>query len=226
MGYYLAKKIRGVMENSIHKKDPRCFFDKQEFPWHQELESSYPAIRKECESILPQLSSITNFDAVLPNQRALHHKDQWKSFFLMANKEFVPKHREICPETCKALQQIPGVLNAFYSILAPGVDIKPHRGPYSGMLRCHLGLIIPEGEVYLIVNDQKAQWHEGECLFFDDSFQHSAKNDSNSIRVVLFIDFVRPLNQPLRLINKMMMGLFFASGTAKAAKQYINDNQL
>ena len=32
---------------------------------------------------------------------------------------------------------------AFFSILAPGKHLPPHRGPYKGVMRYHLGLLIP-----------------------------------------------------------------------------------
>ena len=32
------------------------------------------------------------------------------------------------------------MMTAFFSILAPGKHIPPHRGPYKGLLRYHLGL--------------------------------------------------------------------------------------
>ena len=31
-----------------------------------------------------------------------------------------------------------------FSILEPGKHLPPHRGPYNGVLRLHLGLIVPE----------------------------------------------------------------------------------
>jgi aspartyl/asparaginyl beta-hydroxylase (cupin superfamily) len=33
---------------------------------------------------------------------------------------------------------------AFFSILAPGKHLPAHRGPYKGVMRYHLGLLIPE----------------------------------------------------------------------------------
>jgi len=32
---------------------------------------------------------------------------------------------------------------AFFSILAPGKHLPAHRGPYKGVMRYHLGLLIP-----------------------------------------------------------------------------------
>ena len=50
------------------------------------------------------------------------------------------------PETVRLLHRIPGMKSAMFSILAPRKYIAPHRGPYKGVLRYHLGLIIPGPE--------------------------------------------------------------------------------
>lgn len=41
-------------------------------------------------------------------------------------------------------------------------------------------------------------------MFFDDSYVHEVWNDSDSPRVVLFVDFLRPLPFPLSLLNRMI----------------------
>jgi ornithine lipid ester-linked acyl 2-hydroxylase len=48
-----------------------------------------------------------------------------------------------CPHTAALLETIPGVVTAFFSILSPHKHIPPHRGPYRGVVRCHLGLMVP-----------------------------------------------------------------------------------
>jgi len=41
----------------------------------------------------------------------------------------------------------------------------------------------------------------GASLVFDDTYQHEAWNDTDETRVVLFVDVVRPLRQPMRAVN-------------------------
>ena len=45
----------------------------------------------------------------------------------------------------------------------------------------------------------------GEKLVFDDSHPHEVWNDSDSQRVVLFVDVMRPLFFPLSLLNRLMI---------------------
>lgn len=48
-----------------------------------------------------------------------------------------------CPRTMELLRKVPGAKTAFFSILSPHMHIPAHCGPYKGVIRCHLGLIVP-----------------------------------------------------------------------------------
>jgi aspartyl/asparaginyl beta-hydroxylase (cupin superfamily) len=94
-----------------------------------------------------------------------------------------------------------------YSILEPGKRLRPHRGPYNGLLRCHLGLIIPDDGTTsgLRVDDKIYSWKVGRSLVFDDTYDHEVWNDSNEQRVVLFVDFERPLRFPINYLNRLLL---------------------
>ena len=81
-----------------------------------------------------------------------------------------------------------------FSILEPGKHLPPHRGPYNGVLRLHLGLIVPEPreQLGIRVENQVYRWQEGEAVIFDDAYEHEAWNKTPQTRVVLFVDFVKP----------------------------------
>ena len=96
---------------------------------------------------------------------------------------------------------------AMFSILSPGKYIPPHRGPYKGVLRYHLGLMVPEPEGICRIrlgNDIRA-WKEGKSLIFDDSHEHEVWNDSDSYRVVLFVNFARPTVFPFSMVNRSIL---------------------
>jgi aspartyl/asparaginyl beta-hydroxylase (cupin superfamily) len=100
-----------------------------------------------------------------------------------------------CPATAAVLRAIPGVITGFFSILGPGKRLPPHYGPYRGVLRHHLALIVPEPleKCGIRVDDQTRHWTEGQSLVFDDTYEHEAWNDTDGERVVLFLDIKRPL---------------------------------
>src|SRR5438445_9608768 len=119
----------------------------------------------------------------------------------------------MCPRTAALMREIPGMTTAMFSILSPRKHILDHRGPYKGVIRYHLGLIVPkEKEACRIrVGDTIAHWEEGKSLFFDDTFPHEVWNDTDSMRVVLFMDILRPLPAPVALLNDLIIRIIAAS---------------
>jgi aspartate beta-hydroxylase len=114
-------------------------------------------------------------------------------------------NRALCPETSHAIDQVPNVIQAFFSILEPGKSIPEHEGPYRGYLRYHLGLIVPaENPPKLIVNGQDHYWQEAEAALFDDSWPHSVVNHSSETRAVLIIDIRRPFPPVPDLVNRFL----------------------
>ena len=106
--------------------------------------------------------------------------------------------------------------SAFYSIMLPNKHLPPHEGPYAGVLRYHLGLIVPDTERCRIrVGSCVEHWREGGSLIFDDTLEHEVWNDADNIRVVLFVDIARPLPFPLALLNEGMMWLIARSSLVR-----------
>ncbi len=118
------------------------------------------------------------------------------------------------------LRAIPGLTPGFFSILGPGKRLPPHHGPYRGVLRHHLALVVPKpaDAAGIRVGDQVRHWREGASLVFDDTYQHEAWNDTDGHRVVLFLDIVRPLRRPLSWLNALVIWAVARSPFVKAAR--------
>jgi beta-hydroxylase len=203
--------VRHILEYLIAngtRDGHKAFFDVRDFAWAAELESKWRVIRGELDAVLVHRDRIPNFQDLSEDQSVLTEGDQWKTFFLFGYGHRVEQNIARCPNTARLLQKIPGLKTAMFSILAPGKHIPPHRGLYNGVLRYHLGLLIPppENSCRISVKNEVRSWAEGKSLIFDDSHMHEAWNDSNSVRVVLFVDFVRPLPFPLSILNRIMIG--------------------
>jgi ornithine lipid ester-linked acyl 2-hydroxylase len=183
------------------------FFETDAFPWVREVEAKWTTIRKELDVLLEHKEQIPNLQDISPEQSSVASGESWKTFFLYGFGHKIEKNCACCPETAHIVSKIPGLKMAMFSILAPKSHIPPHRGPYRGLLRYHLGLIIPPpvSNCRLRVADEIRSWQEGRSLIFDDSFDHEAWNDSDRHRVVLFVDFVRPLPISLSLMNHLMI---------------------
>lgn len=132
---------------------------------------------------------------------------QWKTFMLMGYGLRSRRNLERCPATARALRHIPGLRTAFFSILEPGKRLPPHRGPYNGVLRLHLGLIVPEPRehCWIRVDNERRHWAPGEVLVFDDALEHEVHNDTEGVRVVLFVDFLRPCRGPIGWLNRLLV---------------------
>jgi len=181
------------------------FFDPEAFPWTRFVGSYYPIIREEMERVLAT-KEIPNFQDICPAQSVNSTDDGWKTFFLYAYGQRMKSNCAYCPHTDYVLSKIPGMKTAFFSILAPGKRLPMHRGPYKGVLRYHLGLQCPPAQLSGIkVGDEIRSWQEGESLIFDDTHFHRAWNLSSEPRVILFVDFLRPLPFPLNLINRAVV---------------------
>lgn len=202
--------IRQLTEKAIavlSRDGKRTFFDPSPFPWVARVEAEWRTIRAELDTLLVHRDKIPNFQDISEDQKILTEGEQWKTFFFYAYGHKAEQNCARCPETARLLQCIPGMKTAMFSILAPKKHIPGHRGPYKGVLRYHLGLIIPgpKGSCRILVGSEVRSWEEGKSLIFDDSHWHEAWNDSDSYRVVLFVDFVRPLPFPLLILNRLMI---------------------
>jgi aspartyl/asparaginyl beta-hydroxylase (cupin superfamily) len=82
--------------------------------------------------------------------------------------------------------------NAMFSALAPHTEIPPHTGETNARLVVHLPLVVPEKCTYRVGFEHRV-WREGELLIFDDTIEHTARNDSDELRVVLIFDVWNPL---------------------------------
>ncbi|PUE49840.1 hypothetical protein B9Z45_15595 [Limnohabitans sp. 2KL-17] len=183
------------------------FFNLSEFPWVEEVAKATADIQKELDTVLARREQLPNFQDISPDQRMLTTDSGWKTFFFYGYGVRAPMNCSLCPKTEAVLQRIPGMTTAYFSILAPGKELPPHRGPYNGVLRFHLGLIIPKPieQCAIRVGQSVRHWSEGQPLVFDDSYNHQAWNHSNQWRVVLFVDFKRPLPTVSAAINNVML---------------------
>lgn len=117
----------------------------------------------------------------------------WTIFGLMQGGNYMTENCTLCPETTKLLEQVPGIRVAGFSRLQPRSGIDTHRGftgRMYGALAYHLGLMIPPSGASLVCGPEVHHWQKmGEVIVFDDTHPHSAWNDSDSERIILYIDF-------------------------------------
>ena len=143
-------------------------------------------------------------------------KTGWKRFYLKWYDSPLPSALAHCPQTVALVEKIPSVHAAMFAVLPPGGKLNPHRDPFAGSLRYHLGLATPNDDACRIyIDGTPYSWRDGEDIVFDETYVHSARNDTNQTRVILFCDVERPLRTPImRGINRFIANtLVRAAGT-------------
>ena len=198
----LHRLERWVLRYSQIETTP--YLSVKSFPWAKRLEDGFDVIRAELDEVLCYRDDLPNFQDISTDQASITDDDRWKTYFLFGYGFKSESNCARCPETTRLLEQVPGMTTAFFSILSGHKHIGEHRGPWRGVIRYHLALKIPEpaNDCGISVGGEVAHWQEGKSLIFDDGYEHFAWNDTDGLRVVLFMDVLRPLRQPADLVNK------------------------
>jgi ornithine lipid ester-linked acyl 2-hydroxylase len=210
LSVHVGERVLAPIERWIGRRSlvgDATFFPLERFPWVAHIEENWTTIREEAERLLEDREQLANFQDISKDQIEITDDDRWKTFFLYGYGFTAKLGTEMCPRTAALMREIPGMTTAMFSILSPRKHILDHRGPYKGVLRYHLGLIVPrEKEACRIrVGDDIRHWEEGKSMIFDDTFNHEVWNDTDETRVVLFVDVLRPLPFPESAINKLII---------------------
>lgn len=194
------------------------------FPWVKELENKTDVIRAELDRVLADPDRLPELKKISPDHNRIARK-AWKAFFLYGYGHRAELGCRLCPETAKAVEQIPNLESAFFSILLPGMHIKKHKGPTKSLMVCHLGVKIPmDSEKCVIrVDDEIRPWEEGKVLVLDDTHEHEVWNDTDEIRVVLLMHVRRPLRFPGSLVGKFIFNAIRLSPFVRDGRKNLKD---
>lgn len=192
-------------------------------PELNELGDNWEAIREELLPLLENRTDIPAFGKVSPDHRRIANSDHWKSFFFGGYGIQFPKNRAKCPRTAAMLDRIPGLVVAFFSIMEPGTHVPRHRGLTKAWLNCHLPLLVPEhGRCEMEVGDKTVSWREGEWLIFDETNPHQVWNETDKVRVVLFLQLKRPMTWKGRLAARLIFGIIRRTSFVRDVKTAID----
>ena len=164
------------------------YLDSAKYPFTSVLESGWLKIREELENL--------HKSSFVPWPERFLYGQGWDVFGFYAFGKKLGANCELCPETTRLIEQVPGLTTAGFSSLAPGTHIEPHVGYTNAVLRCHLGLVVPDGCSMRVGADTR-QWKEGECLVFDDTVEHEVWHRGDRPRVILLLDFMRSASAPV-----------------------------
>jgi len=176
-------------------------------PWHEP--AGFPivaALEAASAAISAELAGI-GAGAFHREAEPLERDGAWDVFMLYERGIKQVDNCARCPETTRIVEGFDTVRTlsglVYFSRLRPGTHIKAHRGPTNLRVRCHLGLVVPEGDCALRVASETRRWKAGACLTFEDFFEHEAWNHASGERLVLVVDLWHPDLSPteVRLLS-------------------------
>ncbi|MGE3876422.1 MAG: aspartyl/asparaginyl beta-hydroxylase domain-containing protein [Parvibaculaceae bacterium] len=195
--------------------------DYKSFPALETFVDNWEGIRAEVVEILKHREAVPLFQEVSPDQTRIAKGKNWRTFILYGFGTKLEKNCKQAPLTTRLLESVPNLQTAWFSILSPGYHIPAHRGVSKGILRAHLGLIIPKDaeKCRIRVGDKIRVWHPGEIFVFDDTYEHEVWNDTDEERVILLFDFDRPMKFWGRAVNNTFISLLKMSAYYQEPKK-------
>ena len=182
----------------------RPILDPRAIPELDVLRANWQTIRDEAIALMDQgsIRAATGHNDLGFNS---FFKNGWKRFYVKWYGAPMPSAQAACPKTVALVESLPNVNAAMFALLPPGGKLNRHRDPFAGSLRYHLGLVTPNSDrCRIYVDGQPYHWRDGEDLLFDETFIHSAQNETDVTRIILFCDVERPLRTPvMRALNRL-----------------------
>jgi ornithine lipid ester-linked acyl 2-hydroxylase len=164
------------------------FYDLALFPWAQRVRDSWQTIRSEYEENVrrrrdhvvdvfnPLGPKISGWRSVNFQTYLWRYHRAWRSF----------------PVTVALLESIPNLTSAFINVLEPHSAVPVHHGDSNTVVRFHLGLDVPAGDVAVRVGPETRRCSNGHMMAFCDAHEHEAWNATDERRVVFIFDVLRP----------------------------------
>jgi aspartyl/asparaginyl beta-hydroxylase (cupin superfamily) len=179
------------------------YFDREHFPWLDELEAQTDVIRAEAIALMESSDSgLSPYVAMPPGTpqnkwTPLNENRAWSALHLWKDGQRVEEACARAPKTAAIVEKLPlgGIPGrtptVFFSILQAGKHIPPHTGVSNTRAIIHLPLVVPPGCAFRVGGETR-EWREGIAFAFDDTIEHEAWNRSDKDRAVLILDTWNP----------------------------------
>jgi len=210
----------------------------RDYPALRQIEENYEVIREECDGLMEAREKLVPMASLGSYTAGETHTAQWTTLMFKSG-EFIEDNCKLAPRTADILRKVPGVYTAFFSVIEPHQHIPAHYGYFKGFLRYHLGVKVPRNnedeccwirvnaspadnaadDKTLIDKGERYYWHDGEGVMFDDTFMHEAANESDEVRVVLFLDVARRMPWHLDLFNRLILFIIHREGSVRGIRE-------
>lgn len=208
-----ADTVRWIYDRRISA--PPVLDETVYFPQVFRFARAWESIRDEALAVARNLSRVPRFHELMEAQAPISANDghDWRVFVLRAYGADIRKNLARCPVTASLIATCPNVLSASFSFLAPGKHIPPHRGPFRGVVRCHLGLSMPRGAdgragAILWIDGVEHRLANGDYLVWDDTYTHEVLNGTDDVRIALLLDIWRHgMPADMTLLSRLIVSL-------------------
>ena len=175
-------------EGGLYSGSEPFFYDPGQFAWTGRLCDGWTVVRDE----LGLSGATKDFQPYMDADMA-SRPDRWRTFGLMFWGVRSSRNIALLPRTWSLVRDIPGLVACSLNLLEPKTSIKPHVGNTDAIMRCHLGLAIPDAapRCGFRVGSETRSWSNGELLMFCDAHEHTAWNNTDQARYVMVIDVMR-----------------------------------
>ena len=166
------------------------FYDPNQFHELQTIKDNWEKIRDEILEFEKRQGYVSGSDSPSASNNSVG--GDWSFKYIKSfNRQFF-RNRKLFPITTSIIDSIPNVVMAAISILPGNTKIAPHFGDTNGIVRGHLGLIVPAPypEITIKVRDEEMGWEEGKMFCFINVQRHEVWNNTDQRRYVILFDFV------------------------------------
>ncbi len=119
-------------------------------------------------------------------------KDLWLNYKLGQLGNYSDEAKELFPQTIAMLEKYQSrIFSAEFIVMESDTTLPPHTDATNAYLVAHLGLDVP-ANCGVQVDKHIVDFAEGDVIFFDQSYVHSAWNKGDRTRTNLLITFFHP----------------------------------
>lgn len=185
-------------QNSLNTHMRKYIWRHHEIPFAQQFTDLAPRLLEDFLKVHPEVLEQQEQQSKGDDEKYWHDINGWVPLGVLYQKQWADKERTIkknYPTAHKLVKMFGDDVNvASYSLLKPGAKIPLHNGDeenrYCKFIRCHIPLMIPEGDMGLWVMGQRIGWRDG-VFGFDNSGVHIAWSNASTNRLVFIIDIHR-----------------------------------
>jgi aspartyl/asparaginyl beta-hydroxylase (cupin superfamily) len=218
-----------MIAKSIDPTGPYLDPDKY-FPNHKLFidKKNFREIEKEVRQMLPQRHKLplTKYTFGKENHaigsgmdgKQQDDDDGWRISMVSIGRTISSGGYKNFPKLASLIEKCPEILSCAVSILPGNKGIPIHIGYYKGFIRYQLGVVIPKDrkKCFICVNGEPYHWKRGADVMFDDTFAHKVYNNTDEIRVVIYMDIARAFLTPtVQMFNEFVLQIFENSESLK-----------